>query len=111
VADAFVLALAAARPGEHRLYNVGSGEGVSVAHVLRVVEEVTGRSVPVDRRPPAAEPAALVADSTRLTAELGWAPARSSIRRIVADAWAVMGGAEDRAPAPRAPAPRAPSRG
>jgi len=92
VADAFVLALGAARPGEHRVYNVGSGEGVSVARVLRVVEEVTGRPVPVERRPPAAEPAALVADSTRMTAELGWVPARSSIRRIVADAWTAAGG-------------------
>ncbi len=93
VADAYVMALEAVRPGEHRVYNVGSGEGVAVARVLEVVEEVTGRRVPIDRRPPAAEATALVADSRRLTAELGWVPARSSIRRIVADAWTAAGGA------------------
>jgi UDP-glucose 4-epimerase len=95
LADAWLLALEAAAPGRHLVYNVGSGEGVSVGEVLAAVERVTGRRVPVQRRPSADEPAALVADSARIRAELGWAPARSGIDRIVADAWAVLAGAHE----------------
>jgi UDP-glucose 4-epimerase len=49
---------------------------------------VTGRAIPVRHRPAAAEPAALVADARRARDELGWVPERSSIERIVSDAWA-----------------------
>src|SRR5690606_29269558 len=88
LADAYVLALDAARPGDHRVYNVGSGTGVSVAEVLAAVRRVTARPVPVERRPAADEPQALVADSRRIRAELGWTPRRSDLDTIVADAWA-----------------------
>jgi UDP-glucose 4-epimerase len=90
LADAWLLALEAARPGRHLVLNAGSGTGVSVAEVIGAVEHVTGRPVPVIRRPPADEPAALVGDSRRIRAELGWAPARSSLERIVADAWVAL---------------------
>lgn len=88
LADAYVLALDAARPGDHRVYNVGSGTGVSVAEMLAAVRRVTARPVPVERRPAADEPQALVADSRRIRAELGWTPRRSDLDTIVADAWA-----------------------
>jgi UDP-glucose 4-epimerase len=90
LADAWLLAVEAAAPGRHLVLNAGSGAGVSVAEVLAAVERVTGRRVPVLARPPADEPAALVADSARIRAELGWAPTRSAIERIVADAWGVL---------------------
>ena len=91
LADAWLLAVEAATevipPGRHLVLNAGSGQGVSIADVLATVERVTGRPVPVRARPPADEPAALVADSGRIRAELGWAPTRSGLERIVADAW------------------------
>lgn len=90
VADAYLLALDAVQPGEHRIYNVGSGHGITVGEVLQIVQAVTGRSVRVVHRPAADEPAALLADIRRIRAALGWAPARSSIDRIVADAWKVV---------------------
>lgn len=90
LADAYLLALDAARPGRHRVYNVGSGTGVTVAEVLEAVRRTTGRPVPVERRPAADEPQALVADSRRIRAELGWRPRRSDLDTIVADAWAAL---------------------
>jgi UDP-glucose 4-epimerase len=86
-ADAVRLALAAATPGASPVYNVGSGVGSSMADVIRAVEEVAGRPVPVRRAAPRPEPPALVGDVRRAAAELGWRPARSQLRRIVADAW------------------------
>jgi UDP-glucose 4-epimerase len=87
LAAAYALALHAAAPGRHRVLNVGSGAGVRVREVIDAVERVSGRRVPVVRRPPAPEPQALVADSTRIRAELGWRPERSDLDSIVADAW------------------------
>jgi UDP-glucose 4-epimerase len=87
LAAAYALALDAAEVGRHRVLNVGSGTGVRVGEVVEAVEQVSGRRVPVVRRPPASEPQALVADSTRIRSELGWRPERPDLRSIVADAW------------------------
>jgi UDP-glucose 4-epimerase len=87
IAEAYLAALGAARTGRCKIYNVGSGTGVSVSEVLASVERVTGRAVRRTRRPPAPEPPVLVADSWRIRAELGWTSPRSSIDLIVADAW------------------------
>ncbi len=87
MADAYLAALDAVPPGHSEIFNVGTGAGVSVAEVLAAVERVTGRTVRQVRRPPAAEPPMLVADSRRIRAKLTWRPTRSTIDRIVADAW------------------------
>jgi UDP-glucose 4-epimerase len=87
VAEAFLLALGAALPGRHRAYNAGSGTRASVREVIAAVERVTGRRLPVDRRPAADEPRALALDSSRAARELGWRPARPSLDGMVADAW------------------------
>jgi UDP-glucose 4-epimerase len=87
MADAFARAFDACQPGQWRAYNVGSGRGSSVADVLRVVEEVTGRPVPVRYQPPAPEPPVLLADSSRIERELGWQAMRSDLTTIVKDGW------------------------
>ena len=97
LADAYALAFSATRPGEHRVYNVG-GTAASVREVIAAVEEVSGRRVPVERRPPQDEPAELRADSSRLREELGWRPERSELRTIVADAWDGLDGVARRRP-------------
>jgi len=88
VAEAYALALAAAVPGEHRVFNVGSGTGVSVSQVVDAVRTGTGRPVPVEWRPAAAESQVLMADSGLIRAELGWSPQRSDLDRLIADGWA-----------------------
>ncbi len=87
MAEAYLAALDAVRPGHSKVFNVGTGVGVSVVDVLDAVERVTGRALRRVHRPPAAEPPVLVADSDRIRAELGWQCTRSTIDRIVADAW------------------------
>jgi UDP-glucose 4-epimerase len=42
---------------------------------------------PVVGNPPRNEPRLLISDHTRIGDELGWSPARSALREIVADAW------------------------
>jgi len=85
-ADAFALALRACRPGACAVYNVGATPA-SVADIIAVASEVTGRPVEVRHNPPAREPARLVADCTRIRTDLGWVPSRSSLRQIIDDAW------------------------
>ena len=87
LARAHVLALAGARPGEHRVYNLGSSDGYSVREVIATAEQVTGREVPAKlatRRP--GDPARLIASSARIGRELGWQP-EHDLTRIVTDAW------------------------
>ena len=87
LAEAHLLALEAARPGEHRIYNLGTETGYSVKEVVDAVTSVTGTPVPCDvagRRP--GDPAVLVASSELIRRELGWDPRRGLVQ-IVTDAW------------------------
>jgi UDP-glucose 4-epimerase len=88
LADAHLLALTAVAPGEHRVYNLGSGTGFSNRAVIDTVRSVTGHPVPVEMAPRrAGDPAVLVASSDKARRELGWIPSRPGLADIVADAW------------------------
>ena len=87
LAAAHVRALDSVRPGEERVYNVGSGTGAAVHEVVTAVREVTGRPVPTLSRPPRPEPQMLLCDATAIMDELGWRPARSCLKEIVTDSW------------------------
>jgi UDP-glucose 4-epimerase len=87
LAAAHMLALDACLPGEHRIYNLGSGAGFSNLEVLRACQEVTGRDIPsrfAPRRP--GDPAVLVASSRRIQGDLGWRAERG-LAAMVGDAW------------------------
>ncbi|KND39254.1 UDP-glucose 4-epimerase GalE [Streptomyces acidiscabies] len=88
LADAHLLALKAAQPGEHLICNLGNGEGFSVRQVIDTVRKVTGHPVPeivAPRR--GGDPAVLVASAATAREKLGWQPSRSDLAGIVADAW------------------------
>ncbi|TDB74158.1 UDP-glucose 4-epimerase [Actinomadura sp. KC216] len=87
LAAAYVRALEDVRPGEERVYNVGSGIGTAVHEVVAAVEEVTGRPVPTLRRPPRTEAPVLVCDATAVREGLGWRPERSTLPEIIATSW------------------------
>jgi UDP-glucose 4-epimerase len=90
LADAHLLALEAAAPGEHRVYNLGTGTGYTVREVVDACRRVTGHPVPhVDRDRRSGDPPTLVASGERAKAELGWIP-RLDLDRIVADAWSFI---------------------
>jgi UDP-glucose 4-epimerase len=92
LARAYVAALDVAHPAGHRVYNVGSGVGVSIREVIEITERITGRPVPVRWGPPVREPRELRGDSSRINTELGWHPTRSSLEMIIADAWKALTG-------------------
>lgn len=88
LADAHLLALGAGTPGEHRIFNLGSGTGFSVREVIEACRRVTGLPIPsVDTERRAGDPAILVASSAKAIAELGWQPTRTDLDEVVADAW------------------------
>jgi UDP-glucose-4-epimerase GalE len=90
LADAHVKALQALESGsiEHERVNLGTGAGASVREVVKVVEEVSGRRLPVTVGPRrAGDPPRLFADATRARQLLGWT-AQRDLRAMVRDAWA-----------------------
>jgi UDP-glucose 4-epimerase len=91
--EAHVLALGAIARGEHRVYNLGNGEGFSVLEVLETARAVTGHPIPTQAQPRrSGDPARLVAASESARRELGWSPRRSALAAMVGDAWAFMTG-------------------
>jgi UDP-glucose 4-epimerase len=88
LAQAHQLAIEALEPGVGRIYNLGSGSGVTVLEVLHACEKVLGQPISyevVDRR--LGDPAILIASPTRIIQELGWNPRYTDIHDIVATAW------------------------
>jgi UDP-glucose 4-epimerase len=89
LAEAHSLALVNARAGEHRIFNLGNGNGFSVREVIAAVEQVTGHKIQAKqspRRP--GDPPKLVADGQKVRDELGWEPQRPELTAMIADAWA-----------------------
>lgn len=86
IATAIVTVLTRSREGRHEVFNVGATPA-SVADIIDAAEAVTGRRVPVVRKPanPAESPE-LRADTTKLRG-LGWEPRRSALRQLIADQW------------------------
>ncbi len=87
--DAHVLGLKWLEDGKgSRVFNLGTGKGFSVREVVDHSSSVTNKPVPIvegDRR--AGDAVALVSGSTRANAELGWSPERSTLQRMISDAW------------------------
>jgi UDP-glucose 4-epimerase len=85
--DAHILALENLKPGQHKIINLGSGGGYSVAEVINAASKVLGRKIPVEvgaRR--SGDPAVLVADISLASQALNWAP-KYNIENMVSDTW------------------------
>ncbi len=86
---AHLLALEGVRSGEHRIFNIGNGNGFSVREVIETARALTGAEIPTreaPRRP--GDPPMLVAASGRIRTELGWEPLKPELADMVGDAWA-----------------------
>ena len=95
VADLAETHLSAARAMEagkplERVYNLGSGEGVSVRQIMTAIAEVTGIDFEPEiapRRP--GDPARIVASGALAARDLGWTM-KHSLTDMVASAWAAQ---------------------
>ena len=87
LAEAHVAALDRPQSG-FRIFNLGTGAGLSVRQVLDAVKTVSGRTMMETsgpRRP--GDAPILVAAANRAKAALGWSPHHSSPEEIAASAW------------------------
>lgn len=76
------------RGGESGSFNLGTGQGYSVAELIAEASRVAGREVPCRegaRRP--GDPPALVADPSLARERFGWQARHSSLTQILEDAW------------------------
>jgi UDP-glucose 4-epimerase len=74
--------------GEHAIYNLGTGNGLSNKQIVDSVRSVTGREFAVnyeDRRP--GDPPRLVASNDLAKKELGWEPKHSTLDEMIGSAW------------------------
>ena len=85
LADAHILALKRLQGGgANRIYNLGSGNGVTVKEMLAVAEQVMQKPVPHSFGPRrAGDPPVLVADISRVTAELSWKAGQSDLETLI----------------------------
>ena len=87
--DAHILGLEWLRAGRgSQVFNLGTGEGFSVAEVIHHCKSSTGRDVAHEYGPRRdGDAAALVSGSARARETLGWIAQRSSLDLMIADAW------------------------
>ncbi|MCQ0971237.1 NAD-dependent epimerase/dehydratase family protein [Paracoccus sp. TK19116] len=70
-----------------KVWNVGSGQGHSIAEVHAIAERITGHDIPVDRRPARpADPSYVVLDTTRIERDLGWR-ATTGLKQAMQAVW------------------------
>ena len=71
-----------------RVFNLGTGGGFSVRQVIEEAKNVTNRTVQINeggRR--LGDCTKLVSGSKRASVELGWKAERSTLRKMITDAW------------------------
>lgn len=77
-----------AAPGAANFYNLGTGHPCSNREVIRAVETISGRKVPLVEAPRrAGDPPSLYADSTLAQRELDWKVKFPDAESIIATAW------------------------
>lgn len=89
LASAHVLALEALHKGHKSdVYNLGNGNGFSVAEIIDNAEKVTGIEIKkefAERR--SGDPAILIASPDKIKKDLGWNPMYKDISKIIQTAW------------------------
>jgi len=74
--------------GKSDIFNLGSSQGFSVKEIIDTARKVTSKEIPAklgERR--LGDPAKLIASSDKARNVLGWNPSRTSIEKIMKDAW------------------------
>lgn len=74
--------------GKSETFNLGNNQGFSVKEMINTANSVTGKEIPIKigpRRP--GDPSILIAGSEKAKKVLNWNPRRTSITKIIEDAW------------------------
>ncbi len=89
LAAAHVSALKWLEPaGKSDFFNLGTGSGYSVLQMIKMAEEVTGKSVLFDVGPKRdGDPPELIADPSKALDVLGWKARHSDLRTILETSW------------------------
>jgi UDP-glucose 4-epimerase len=67
---------------------VGNGSPYTVLEIVKVVEKVTGKKVPISLRPSRpGDPPILYSDPSKIKFELGWRPRYPDIESMVLHGW------------------------
>lgn len=87
--DAHILALRyLLKNNKSEVFNLGSNNGFSVKEIIEVARKVTGHKIPSILGPRrAGDPSKLVASSKKAREMLGWTPSKTSVEKIIEDAW------------------------
>ncbi|BBO66712.1 hypothetical protein DSCA_06420 [Desulfosarcina alkanivorans] len=89
--DAHVKVLESLKPGDGKIFNIGTGRGYSVLDVIRACKKITGVNFRTNngiRRK--GDPPVLYADPTCIQKEMGWRSKYTGIETMIADAWKWM---------------------
>jgi UDP-glucose 4-epimerase len=87
LAEAHLLALLGLERGS-RIYNLGYGSGYSVAEVVEMARQVTGRWISTEAFPRRmGDPPVLIASADACQRDLGWQPRQSELDQILESAW------------------------
>ena len=89
LAAAHLKAIEATTSETAEVFNIGTGNGQSVKEIITACEKVTGQPIAheiVARR--AGDPPRLVAEPSKLKAQLGWQPEYANIEDTIKTAWA-----------------------
>ena len=71
-----------------KIYNLGTGNGLSVFEIIKAAEAVTGKKIPFEIAPRrAGDPPRLIACSDRAKEMLNWQPKHESALEIIESAW------------------------
>jgi UDP-glucose 4-epimerase len=88
VAEAHIRALEVPTSEQIRVYNIGTGKGMSVKEMINHVAEVTERMIPMqagERRK--GDAAITIADNSKIKSELGFIPQYSEPELLIHTAW------------------------
>lgn len=92
LARAHLLAIKQLKIGEHKIYNLGAGDGSSVFEVINTAQEITARGIKsLVVEPRSGDPAVLLADIKKAKTELNWQP-QFTLKDIIASSWQGING-------------------
>jgi UDP-glucose 4-epimerase len=88
IARAHILALEKLDNLNERAFNLGGGDGYSVAEVVKAVKKICGNNLDTKVGPRrAGDPATLIASSRLAREELGWKPQFDNLESIIESSW------------------------